>query len=820
MTFTRRRHAVAAFVTTLATLVTTGCGLAGSISPVAPSKLPVAAATSKIGGQAYGGNSPIVGATVQLYAAGQSATGATGASGTTAGTPGTYGAGYSALTSPVQTDSNGAFNITQAYTCPATTPDSEVYIVATAGNPGMASGTNNLAAVTIAALGSCTALQSSSTFVQMNEVTTTATIWALQQFMSADFGTANVAASSGSGTNGTINFGIGAPSTNVVGMDNAFAMAQVLANYSTGSSPGTSTIATVESAKINSIADILSACINTTGSTGTCQNLETAATPSGSPTAADVVQIGLYMAKNPANNVSSLFVYGSPQPPFVGLTAAPTDWTVGVQFAPLKSSANALGGGFGIAADTYGNIWISQSGNGSAPAASVVELGPTGALLLGPVTSYTTSATKALAADMTTAPTAVSTSFASPTAVVIDSSNNAWVANTSNVSMAGDTANSSASSNSGGDLASGNPIIEIGSVAEFAGSTASGTAASGTVTGYYGAASPSAGAADGNGNVFFISADTTSGNDVSKVVMGINNSTFAYTETATATGAFTTTGTTPSAVVVDQNKTYTGAPNEFSMASGSCPPYGNIVMAQTKLSLPLTVNTASLSSVSFGSTGGSASTFDSTTERVYCGSTVRQSFAASVQNMYGMAVDASSNIWVTNTATTNYTTFQTADSYTDYTVNAMTYLQQTLSSATINTTANGSLTTNFANLSVPKYVSVDGNNNAWVVSTSTLTTGGATGTCSVATPCNSISEFATPSPLPLTSASTIANLSGTYGFVHTFYTPGNLTIDLSGNVWVVNTAAAANYVTVLVGAAGPVLPPSYAIASSMLGLKP
>jgi trimeric autotransporter adhesin len=68
----------------------------------------------------------VSGANIQLYAAG------------------TQGMGSSAtplLAHPVATDSSGNLTITEAYAC--SSPTSQVYLVASGGNPGLASGTNN-----------------------------------------------------------------------------------------------------------------------------------------------------------------------------------------------------------------------------------------------------------------------------------------------------------------------------------------------------------------------------------------------------------------------------------------------------------------------------------------------------------------------------------------------------------------------------------------------------------------------------------------------------------------------------------------------------
>src|SRR5271155_106496 len=77
-------------------------------------------------GLVHGGQQPVTGATLQLYAVGTTGDGS-------ASTP---------LLSPAPvSDANGGFNISGAYTCPA--PSSLVYIVASGGNPGLPLGTNN-----------------------------------------------------------------------------------------------------------------------------------------------------------------------------------------------------------------------------------------------------------------------------------------------------------------------------------------------------------------------------------------------------------------------------------------------------------------------------------------------------------------------------------------------------------------------------------------------------------------------------------------------------------------------------------------------------
>ena len=102
-----------------------------------PSTTPVPG--GQLRGALHGGQQPISGASVQLYAVGRTGYGSSA-------TP--------LLSSPVMTDATGAFSITGDYTCPTST--SQLYIVATGGNPGLAPGTNNPAIAMMSALGPCT----------------------------------------------------------------------------------------------------------------------------------------------------------------------------------------------------------------------------------------------------------------------------------------------------------------------------------------------------------------------------------------------------------------------------------------------------------------------------------------------------------------------------------------------------------------------------------------------------------------------------------------------------------------------------------------
>src|SRR6185312_8858204 len=169
LTGTQMKHFSILFVSVffLPFALLSGCGIGGgNIVTVQPNVA--------IKGSMHGGQQPVSGATIQLYAVG--ATDGGGA------TP--------LLKSTVTTDASGGFNITSNFDCPSGDP--LVYLVGTGGDPGV--GQTNSAIGLMAALGRCSSL-SASTFVQMNEVTTVAAAAALAPYMTAP---ANVGAADAS----------------------------------------------------------------------------------------------------------------------------------------------------------------------------------------------------------------------------------------------------------------------------------------------------------------------------------------------------------------------------------------------------------------------------------------------------------------------------------------------------------------------------------------------------------------------------------------------------------------------------------------------
>jgi hypothetical protein len=397
----------------------TGCGtgLGGNVSQGG------GATPFNISGKVHGGQQPVVGSNIQLY---------------TVGTSGLKSASTQILTTTVTTDGNGSFNLAGTFNCtsPAAT---QVYITATGGNPG--AGTNS-ALTLAAALGPCSAINS-STFIFMNEVTTVAAAYALAPF-AADI------------------THIGATGSNPTGLVNAFTNAAVLANTTTGAVGGTlGAGVTVPTTEINSLADIIAACVNTNGATSS--NCSTLFAATG---ASETFGATLAIANNPgAGAITALYTLATPSAPFQPtLTSTPNDFTVAVS----STASGSLATPYGIAIDGSGNAWVTNE-SGS----TMSEVGVNGSSL-GTQTATGLFGAKGVAIDRTgnvwvanTAGNSVikfavsagsvtgSSSFTAggvdaPTAIALDSAGNAFIANFNGNSVTG--------LNSSGTPLSGSPF--------------------------------------------------------------------------------------------------------------------------------------------------------------------------------------------------------------------------------------------------------------------------------------------------------------------------------------------------------------------------
>jgi hypothetical protein len=282
-----------------------------------------------ISGIVHGGQNPVTGSSIQLYTVGNAGNGS-------AATP--------MLKNPVGTTYGGNFSINEDYTCgesdnntaiPATSNAVyEVYIVATGGNPGLAAGTNNDKIVMMAALGDCSKLANTA-FIEINEVTTAAAVWALAPFMT-------------SSTN------VGATSSNALGIQNAFLDAALIADTTTGMPAALAPNLSIETDKLNAFADAIASCVNSDGTTA-CDNLFTAATSTGVSRPEDTLTAALDIVTHPGTNVDGVFKAIDGFPPFpTDYTQAPNDWTM---------SLTVRGGGLEtpspLAIDSIGNVWVA-----------------------------------------------------------------------------------------------------------------------------------------------------------------------------------------------------------------------------------------------------------------------------------------------------------------------------------------------------------------------------------------------------------------------------------------------------------------------------
>jgi hypothetical protein len=403
-----------------------------------------------LNGTVKSGTVPIYNAAVSIYAAGTSG----------------YGTG-STLLATTTTDATGAFQFTKLanfsngvevgsnFACPASdpNPDPQIYIAAIGGNTQNTNttSTNNNAAGFIAAVGPCSQI-AGTTQVQMNELTTVATVFALAQYI-------NPGSTPGTEVIGTDSANVASnPAQGAIGLNNAVNGIANLANLNTGVAvtsntytgtnagvTGVTVTATPETAKLTTIADVLAACINSASSTSAqCVDLLANATappnasltsqPSATfATAQDTIQAAYYMAVNPINagtftacststettTLGCLYNLASSNPPYAsGLKAAPTDWTLGIAFAsPTVLGATGAQSYFlytplELNADSNGNIYSLNGPNSatSSPYNSVSSISPLGV----PVGHFYGGA-----------------ALGQPRNMALDTNNNIWITNQS-----------------------------------------------------------------------------------------------------------------------------------------------------------------------------------------------------------------------------------------------------------------------------------------------------------------------------------------------------------------------------------------------------
>ena len=183
-------------------------------------------------GQVLGGSQSIAGSAIQLYAV---------------STTSDAGPATPLLTSAVTTDANGYFSIYGKFTCPD--PAALTFLTATGGNPGLGNGASNPNLALVAAIGRCDTAAVLNP-IQIDEVTTVAAVSALAPFMASASAIGSTPAHAGS-------------------LQYSFAQAAEMASLANGTSPGAYVAPgdLVPFVVINSLADTLSACVNSPGGT-------------------------------------------------------------------------------------------------------------------------------------------------------------------------------------------------------------------------------------------------------------------------------------------------------------------------------------------------------------------------------------------------------------------------------------------------------------------------------------------------------------------------------------------------------------------------
>jgi hypothetical protein len=264
------------------------------------------------------------------------------------------------------TDAAGAWSI--QYPKPADDP--LVYVVSNGGNLGH--GTN-------AAIGLLSALDRLSqvpTHVTVNEATTVASAYALAHFLDRQTAT-----------------NVGSAVANVPGLPNAFGAVANLVDITTGvafasadaftpmTNPVTQAIEAPPARAINSLAEAMATCIDSSGPTSTdCTILFGLVTAPGAPVPTNTRQAMLNIALNPASQVVALYqlsrnMAGSFAPDLG--TDVPNDWTLAINFTGgLFANSFTVG----VAIDAEGDAWITNRHCAPQPTGNgcVIELTPQG----------------------------------------------------------------------------------------------------------------------------------------------------------------------------------------------------------------------------------------------------------------------------------------------------------------------------------------------------------------------------------------------------------------------------------------------------------
>ena len=605
----------------------------------------------------------------------------------------------------------------------------------------------------------------------------------MQQFIAApdgshssfDYASQGGSYTPGSGTGASVNIGASSGpvggygpdqvQTQQVGLINAFSMVNNLENINSGlANTATNTWANPHSARINAIANTLAACVNTDGgpvSGGTstiCSSLMADATVN-SLVPQDTLQAAWMIAQNPTHNVSTLLALatgtGSPFQTPAPITSA-TDLSLEVGFAPTFGASSSVPGDNAVyepqslAIDENGHVWLyNYGGTTGITGAYVSELGANGAALAGPFQSFTVnggfSGTGSPACPTTVSETLVA-SAAAPNQMAIDQSGYLWVSNVGESSEV-----------CGGSTAV-HAIMRIDANAPPASSS---SAVPSSTPGYWVQNAPGALVVDAANNVW--------DNAASGPVQSFTNAASTYEASTTSLGAFPYGATTD------------GLGNVWLYSSEAC--------TSTAYGLLSKIVSSSISGTGSGIDAIVSSTH--TTGVTCTGGNQNQTTTAVLAEAFQIAADANNGIWAAN----------------ENGVNTITYFAPTSSAWTTSVAGSSVIPTTGAlsysttgMISNPSAVAVDGANHAWVGSYNSTGSG------------DTLGEFSVTLAAVSGNITSINPLNGTVGYEFAAVTTPfphqikSIGIDPSGNIWL-GSLYAQNYITVVVGAASPVITP-------------
>ena len=576
----------------LPALFLTGCTLTPTATPsVEPGLV--------IHGKAIGGQQPIVGGHVYLFAANTTGYGNASVSLLSA-TATTHSDATGAY---VLTGLDGSFDVTSDYTCTANT---QVYLYSAGGNTG--AGVNS-AATLMAVLGNCPTSGNFATatpFVFMNEVSTVAAAYAI-----SGFATDGLHVSS-SGT-----------ALAKLGIANAFLNATNLADLAGGKALAVTPAGNgvVPQTTINTLANILATCINSTGPTSTgCSKLFANAT-NGGTAPIETATAAINIAHHPGTNVANLYNLPPAASPYVpSLTTQPNDFTLGLAF-----SGGGLNGPNYIAIDGLGNAWSTNLAGNSLSKFSSLGVAATGSPFTG-------------------------NGLAGPGNHAIDDAGNVWVPNTTGTTVSKFT--------SSGAIAVGSPFpanstptaiaIDAAGSAWIANAIASGTVTKLTSNGtpapgspFAAGGNPSGVAIDSQGNAWI--ADYNAGTTVTKLTNsgtqaagspfgGVADEEFIVIDHADNAWISRNTGTSTTNTVAKLSNTgtpFTGSPYS---GGGMTNPYNNAMDGDGNFWFANATTLGELSPA-----GAALSPTTAYTKSLFT-------------NSSGLAIDGSGNLWISDNA--------------------------------------------------------------------------------------------------------------------------------------------------------------------------